>query len=82
MKTYQLGDKWSPNFDYEGMYQVGANVSDDATVENLKKLHSSFEDVNHHSESAPLWKAIIAKQNGEEGQARERLAEFRKVCTE
>ena len=82
MTTYKLGDKWSPNFDYEGMYQAGANVSDDETLENLRKLHSSFEDVNHHPESAPLWDAIVAKRNGNEGTAREKLAEFRKACTE
>lgn len=80
MSKYQLGNKWSPDFDYEGMYEAAGQVTDQTPLEDLVKLHSSFEDVNHHSESAPLWQAILAKRRGDETSASERLVEFKTGC--
>jgi hypothetical protein len=64
MTKYELGDRWSKNFDYRGMLKAGmkAKVSDGPI--NLRKLFNSFEDVNYHSESAPLWNAIQQLEKG------------------
>lgn len=75
MNNYQLGDKWSEDFDYSGMYEAAGQVTDQTPLEDLVKLHSSFEDVNHHHEAAPLWQAIMAKRS-----AAKHLAEFKLGC--
>lgn len=62
-KKYKLGDQWSNDFDYEGMVKMGtkSKVSDGA--KKLRKLFSSFEDVNYHTVSVPLWDAIKALED-------------------
>lgn len=80
MKKYQLGQKWSNDFDYEGMLTTGTQMDEQTPVKDLEKLHSSFEDVNYHSESNPLWKAIVAKKEGRSEILTRELADFRKLC--
>ena len=82
MEKYQLGQKWSNDFDYEGMLTTGTQVNEQTPIEDLEKLHSSFEDVNYHSESNPLWTAIIAKKEGRAEILTRELADFRKLCQE
>ena len=57
-KRYQLGDKFSLNFDYDGMLLYAMNTTLDTSVNDLEKLLDSFEDVNYHRESAPLYDLI------------------------
>lgn len=82
MKKYELGQKWSNDFDYEGMLIAGTQVNEQTPIEDLEKLHSSFEDVNYYSESNPLWTAIIAKKEGRAEILTRELADFRKLCQE
>jgi hypothetical protein len=63
-KPYQLGDKFSNDFDYEGMLNMALTVSPEWSIEDLNKLHNSFEAVNYHSSAAPLWKAIGYLKSG------------------
>jgi len=57
-KRYQLGDKFSLNFDYDGMLLYAMNTTLDTSVNDLEKLLDSFEDVNYHREAAPLYDMI------------------------
>ena len=57
-KRYQLGDKFSLNFDYDGMLLYAMNITLDTSVNDLEKLLDSFEDVNYHREAAPLYDMI------------------------
>ena len=82
MKKYKLGQGWSTDFDYEGMLTAGTQVDEQTPIKHLEKLHSSFEDVNYHSESTPLWNAILAKKEGRAEILTRELADFRKLCQE
>ena len=78
-KRYQLGDKFSLNFDYDGMLLYAMNTTLDTSVNDLEKLLDSFEDVNYHREAAPLYDLIehIKYQNeyGENEVTRENINE-------
>ena len=76
--TYKLGARYSKKFDYLGMLKAGmkAKVSDGPV--KLRKLFNSFEDVNYHSESAPLWDAIELIKKGKSASAK--LNQFKRNC--
>lgn len=57
-QQYQLGDKWSMEFDYEGMLEWGMNMTMDTSINDMEKLLDSLEDVNYHREAAPLYDVI------------------------
>ena len=61
-KRYQLGDKFSLNFDYDGMLLYAMNTTLDTSVNDLEKLLDSFEDVNYHREADPLYELIEHKK--------------------
>ena len=82
MKKYKLGQGWSTDFDYEGMLTAGTQANEQTPVKDLEKLCSSFVDVNYHSESNPLWNAILAKKEGRAEILTRELADFRKLCQE
>ena len=77
---YKLGNKWSNDFDYEGMLKAGSEVTVDTPLEDLEKLHDSFEDVNYHTESEPLWNAIIAKRNEHPIYFKQSINVFSSLC--
>lgn len=79
--NYKLGNKWSPDFDYDGMLETGANVTEETPLSDLEKLFDSFEDVNYHTESEPLWDAIVAKKDGHTDYFKKNLAEFKDRCS-
>ena len=61
-KRYQLGNKWSVDFDYDGMLLYAMNTTLDTSVNDLEKLLDSFEDVNYHREADPLYELIEHKK--------------------
>ena len=95
-KTFKPGDMWSDDFDYKGMlvygmkYKPTGDLRKDINV--MSSLHDSFEDVNYHSESSPLWSAMKlytqafgaksnpAKQGQLAAKADAELAKFNKAC--
>ena len=80
---YKLGDMWSDDFDYEGMLKMGLNTDISWSFMDLQKLANSFEDVNYHTASKPLFEAIRALKNeGDNKKAKEKLEEFHKLCKE
>lgn len=58
-KKFKAGDSYSSDFDYKGMLQAGTKVTQNDSLDYLEKLHSSFQDVNFHDASKPLWEVIL-----------------------
>ena len=61
-RPYMLGDKFSLDFDYDGMLECGLEIDKDTHVNILEDLLTSFEDVNYHREAAPLYDLIEHKK--------------------
>jgi len=79
-RGYGLGDMWRDDFDYEGMIRMGAKADVSWRAEKLRKLFDSFESVNYHSPSSPLWSAIGYLEKDKLEDAERALNVFRKVC--
>ena len=87
-QPYMLGDKFSLNFDYEGMLDYGLQIDTNTRVSYLELLLNSFEDVNYHREANPLYDLVehIKYQNeyGSNEVTRENidksLRAFKKEC--
>jgi hypothetical protein len=57
-KKFKPGDKWSNNFDYDGMLAYALKVNHKTPLKTLQKLHDSATDVNYHTPFAGLGNAI------------------------
>jgi hypothetical protein len=77
-KPYKLGEMWRDDFDYTGMIKTGSKADSSWSVEDLDKLFDSYESVNYHTPSKPLFSAIQNRKKGKYAQAEKDLAEFRK----
>ena len=64
-EQFKAGDKFSTDFDYDGMLKAGLKAGVDTDLNTLKALSDSFEDVNYHRENSHLQKVIDALENGE-----------------
>ena len=78
-KKYKLGDEYSSDFDYDGMLEMGLKSDIKWGEAKLRKLHDSFEDVNYHTASKPLWSAIQYLKDGRNSLAKLQLIEFHKL---
>lgn len=76
-KTYQLGDMFSSDFDYDGMLKAGLKVRLNTPVDKMQALFDSFEDVNYHSEGSHLSMAIDAAKEGNKSEVLDHLKQFR-----
>jgi len=81
-ESYQLGNRWSSDFDYEGMIQAGLNITINDGIEALKSLSDSFEDVNYHTENRWLQRAIEELEKGNKENADAALNLFHKKLQE
>jgi hypothetical protein len=79
---YKLGDKYRSDFDYDGMLEMGLKANTSWGYNKLVKLHNSFEDVNYHSASKPLWDAVQNLKNGNNELAEQNIIEFHKKVKE
>jgi hypothetical protein len=79
-RNFKIGDMWRDDFDYTGMIRAGSEAQTSWGVKKLDKLFDSFEDVNYHTESEPLYEAIQELKDNEKGQAEDSLAKFREIC--
>ncbi len=80
IKKYKLGQGWKITFDYDGMLKMGSKANISWGEAKLRKLFDSFEDVNYHSESSPLWEALEFIKSGDKEKAEEKLKEFNELC--
>ena len=78
MAKFKIGDRWSSDFDYEGMLKAGINSKVSDGPVKLTKLFRSFEDVNYHTISKPLWDAIEQIKEGKA--ASKNLDLFKRRC--
>lgn len=79
-REYRIGEMWRDDFDYEGMVKAGSKADITWGPKTLRKLFDSFEDVNYHGPSSPLWSACEYLEKGERAKAERELDIFRKVC--
>ena len=75
-EEYKLGDKFSKDFDYDGMVRMGLSMDENSAVEDLQALYNSFEDVNYHSENQNLGLAIEALKDGDKEEAEIFIGDF------
>ena len=85
-RKYKLGDKWSNDFDYEGMLEIGVKATyPKMSGDKLEKLASSFEDVNYHTVASPLLDAIDQLTHNKDVPEAKKMAgqflkKFNKLC--
>ena len=79
-ESYKLGDKWSRDFDYKGMLQVGTEVSIKTPIRDLKGLYKSMVDVNYHEEARRVDAAIRALESGNKTIAAKILKRLNELC--
>ena len=79
-RKYKLGDMWSNDFDYEGMLKLGLKADIKMGEQKLRKLFDSFEDVNYHTASTPLWDALVELKKDNESKAKSLLKKFNQLC--
>lgn len=78
-KTYELGDQWSKDFDYDGMIDRLLNIKKTDSVEDLRKLEDSLTDVNYHTEARILIKVIEAIEEGNLEMAEDRIKQIKNI---
>lgn len=81
-KEFRAGDMWSNDFDYCGMLDLGKSAKVSDKIEFLNRLFDSYEDVNYHRESGPLFEAINLLKKGKKELAEEKLKEFNRLSEE
>ena len=79
VKVFKPGDKFSADFDYEGMLEFGLKVRLNTPINTLQALFDSFEDVNYHSEGSHLSYAIDAIKERDKVDALDHLRSFKKA---
>ena len=78
VKPYVLGDKFSTDFDYEGMLKAGLKVRINTPLSDLEKLYDSFEDVNYHSENRLLSDVIDKIEKKDKSGALDAIRNYKK----
>lgn len=78
-EPYKLGEMWRDDFDYTGMIRMGSKADKSWNDKDLNKLFDSYEDVNYHTPSEPLFSAIQNRKKGKYAQAEKDLAKFREI---
>ena len=81
-EAYKLGDKYSRDFDYDGMLNMIINLKPNANIKTLEKLYNSSTDVNYHSIGRHLWSAIEMLKEGDKKKAAEHIQDAIKTAKE
>lgn len=76
-KSYNFGDKWSDDFDYDGMLKSGLKVSLKTPIKKMEDLLKSFTDVNYHSEGEYLSNLIDTVKSGDIQNGEKNLIDFK-----
>ena len=75
-KKFKPGDKWSNDFDYDGMLKFALKTSIKTPIRTLNKLFDSATDVNYHTPFANLGIAIDWIEDGDKEGAKEYMDMF------
>ena len=78
---FKPGDTWSKDFDYKGMLKFALTVDAGTPIDVLKKLYSSFEDVNYHTENEFLGNAIAALESNDQDEFVQNIEAFKDAIT-
>ena len=78
VKPYVLGDKFSTDFDYQGMLKAGLKIRLNTPLSDLEKLYDSFEDVNYHSENRFLSDVIDKIEKKDKSGALDAIKNYKK----
>ena len=78
-KKFKAGDKWSKDFDYQGMLAAGLKVDVNTPVKKLNKLYDSFTDVNYHTIAKGLGIAIDWIEDNDKKGAEDYMDQFHKA---
>ena len=71
-ETFQPGQGWSSNFDYDGMIEYMKNIDvQTADYKELEAVELSATDVNYHTEASALSDIIDALKRGDKTGAEE-----------
>ena len=65
-KKFKPGDKWSEDFDYDGMLKYGKKVDGKTSDKQIEKYGGSMEDVNYHTLAKPLFDYQVATSGDKE----------------
>ena len=75
-KKFKPGDKWSSDFDYDGMLKYALKVNEKTPIKMLNKLFDSATDVNYHTPFANLGIAIYLIEYGDKEGAKDYIKNF------
>jgi len=75
-KKFKPGDKWSNDFDYEGMLKYALKTSIKTPIKTLNKLFDSATDVNYHTPFRNLGIAIDWIEDGDKEGAKDYMDSF------
>jgi len=75
-KKFKPGDKWSSDFDYDGMLKYALKVNEKTPIKMLNKLFDSATDVNYHTPFANLGIAIDWIEDGDKAGAKDYIKNF------
>ena len=75
-KKFKPGDKWSNDFDYDGMLKYALKVNEKTPIKMLNKLFDSATDVNYHTPFANLGIAIDWIEDGDKEGAKDYIKNF------
>ena len=75
-KKFKPGDKWSNDFDYEGMLKYALKVNEKTPIKTLNNLFDSATDVNYHTPFANLGIAIDWIEDGDKAGAKDYIKMF------
>ncbi len=80
-RKYKLGDKWSEDFDYDGMVEYGRTIDTKTSEKTIEKYADSLEDVNYHTLAKPLFDLEVAMSGDKEKIKRHFLVNFRRTLS-
>lgn len=75
-KKFKPGDKWSEDFDYDGMLKYALKTSIKTPIKTLNKLFDSATDVNYHTPFRNLGIAIDWIEDGDKEGAKDYMDSF------
>jgi hypothetical protein len=76
MKNYFLGDTYSSDFDYDGMYRMSLELNLGWGIEKMQKLYDSFVSVGLKDKAENLINSIVEMKAGKTVEAQMYLEDF------
>ena len=76
-RKFKIGDKYSSDFDYDGMLAACMKATTQWSIKKLESLYNSLEDVNYHTINRELFNTIkLIKSEGKDSEAAKKAMEI------